>query len=124
MKLQEVWAGAPSPIRNKRQLVSYAGYDVIQKDSGTSVHARPRISKRGNRHIRKAMHMPALSSIRSCEQHKEVFKRIVAKSAIKMKAVVAVQRKLLILIYTLWKNNSEYDPRYEIKKEIGQIALS
>ena len=41
-----------------------------------------------------------------------------------MKGVVAVQRKLLVLIYTLWKNDSEYDPRYEIKKEIGQIALS
>ena len=111
-------------IRNKRQLVSYAGYDVIQKDSGTSVHAKPRISKRGNRHIRKAMHMPALTSIRHCKQNQEVFKRIVTKSAIKMKGVVAVQRKLLVLIYTLWKNDSEYDPRYEIKKEIGQIALS
>ena len=27
-----------------------------------------------------------------------------------MKAYVAVQRKLLILIYTLWKNNEEYNP--------------
>lgn len=107
-------------IQNKRQLVSYAGYDVIEKESGTSVHSKPRISKRGNRHIRKAMHMPACASIRCSDSNKELFKRIVSRSGIKMKGVVAVQRKLLVLIYILWKNDAVYDPEYEYKKEIGQ----
>ncbi len=30
-----------------------------------------------------------------------------------MKGYVAVQRKLLILIYTLWKNNVDFDPDYQ-----------
>ncbi len=102
-------------IQNKRQLVSYAGYDVIEKQSGTSVHSKPRISKRGNKHIRKAMHMPACAAIRCSDSSKEVFKRIVSKSGIKMKGVVAVQRKLLVLIYILWKNNEEFDPEYQLK---------
>jgi len=51
-------------IRNKRQLTSYAGLDVREKLSGTSVKGKPRISKKGNRHLRKAMHMPALTAIR------------------------------------------------------------
>lgn len=109
-------------VKNKRQLISYAGYDVINQESGTSVKTKARISKRGNKHIRKAMHMPALSSIRSGGLNKELFVRLVCKSGIKMKGVVAVQRKLLALIYTLWKNDSEYDPNYETKKE-GSIKL-
>jgi transposase len=36
-------------IRNKRQLVSYAGLDVKEKQSGTSVKGKARISKRGNK---------------------------------------------------------------------------
>ncbi len=104
-------------FRNKRQLVSYAGYDILQHTSGTSVNTKARISKRGNRNIRRAMHMPALAAIRSNDNDKNTFIRIVSKTGIKMKGVVAVQRKLLILIYTLWKNNDVYDPQYEENKK-------
>ena len=105
-----------SQVRNKRQLVSYAGYDVINQESGTSVHTKAKISKRGNKHIRKGMHMAALSSIRH-GGNKDLFIRIVGKTGIKMKGVVAAQRKLLVLMYTLWKNDSVYDANYEAKKE-------
>jgi hypothetical protein len=40
-----------------------------------------------------------------------------------MKAVAAVQRKTLVLAYTLWKNNATYDPQYHADtgaKERGQ----
>jgi len=30
-----------------------------------------------------------------------------------MKSYVAVQRKLLVLIYTLWKNDAVYNPKYQ-----------
>lgn len=109
-------------IQNKRQLVSYAGYDILEKVSGTSVYCKPRISKQGNRHIRKAMHMPALAAIRCSDQSKNQFIRIVSKTGIKMKGVVAVQRKLLVLIYTLWKNKTEYDADFENKKQGQQNA--
>jgi len=64
-------------IRNKRQLVSYAGLDVAEKTSGTSVKHKTRISKKGNVHIRKAIYYPALSAIKNSECHKEFYKRIV-----------------------------------------------
>jgi hypothetical protein len=34
-----------------------------------------------------------------------------------MVALVAVQRKLLILMYTLWKNEEYYDGEFEQKKQ-------
>ena len=99
-------------IRNKRQLTSYAGLDVKEKQSGTSVKGKPRISKKGNKHLRKALHLPALTAIRCDERFKAVFARLVAKHGIKMKAAVAVQRKLLEMIYTICKTGRPYEKDY------------
>lgn len=99
-------------ITNKRQLASYAGLDVQEKQSGTSVKGKPRISKKGNKHLRKAMHMPALAAIRHDERYKAIFTRLVQKHGIKMKAAVAVQRKLLELVYTIYKTKKPYDKEY------------
>lgn len=99
-------------IKNKKQLASYAGLDVRDKQSGTSIKGKPRISKQGNRHLRKAMHLPALTAIRHDERFKAVFTRIVQKQGIKMKAAVAVQRKLLEMMYTVYKTGVPYDKDY------------
>jgi len=103
-------------IKSKKQLVSYSGLDVSLKDSGTSVKGKPKISKRGNRHLRKAMHMPALAAMRFNENHKAVFVRLVSKHGIKMKALVAVQRKILELIYTIYNTGKAFDKDYEETK--------
>jgi transposase len=99
-------------IKSKKQLVSYSGLDVRLKDSGTSVKSKPKISKKGNSHLRKAMHMPALAAMSFNEQHKAVFVRLVSKHGIKMKAAVAVQRKILELIYTIYKTGKAFDKNY------------
>lgn len=99
-------------IRNKRQLTSYAGLDVKEKQSGTSIKGKPRISKKGNRHLRKAMHLPALAAIRHEKKFKAVFVRLVSKHGIKMKAAVAVQRKLLEMVYTVYSKNTPYNKNY------------
>lgn len=110
-------------IRNKRQLTSYAGLDVREKQSGTSVKGKPCISKKGNKHLRKAMHLPALSAIKHDERFKAIFARIVSKHGIKMKAAVAVQRKLLEMIYTIYKTGVPYDKEYFKKHtEVVDIA--
>jgi len=99
-------------IRNKRQLTSYAGLDVKEKQSGTSVKGVPRISKRGNKNLRKAMHLPALSAIRYDERFKAIFIRLVSKHGKKMKAAVAIQRKLLEMTYTIYKTQKKFDKNY------------
>jgi transposase len=105
-------------IRNKRQLTSYAGLDIREKQSGTSVKGKPRISKKGNRHLRKAMHMPALAAIRHEQRFKAVFTRLVSKHGIKMKAAVAIQRKLLEMIYTIYRTNVVYKKDHLTLNEI------
>jgi len=105
-------------IRNKRQLASYAGLDVKEKLSGTSVKGKPCLSKRGNRYLRKAMHFPALGAIRTDERFKAIFTRLVSRQGVKMKAVAAIQRKLLEMIYTLYKNNTAYDKHHLSKNAL------
>jgi transposase len=67
------------------------------------------------------MHMPALAAIRYNERFKVLFTRLVSRHGIKMKAAVAVQRKLLEMIYTLYKTNTAFDRDY-LKAEV--FALS
>lgn len=107
-------------IRNKKQLTSYAGLDVKEKQSGTSVKGKPKISKKGNRYLRKVMHLPALAAIRHDERFKAIFLRLVGKHGIKMKAAVAVQRKLLEMIFTVYKSRAAYDKEYLKKLESSQ----
>jgi transposase len=99
-------------IRNKRQLTSYAGFDVIEKKSGISVKGKTRISKRGNKYLRKAMHLPALAAIRHDERFKAIFVRLFATHGIKMKAAVAIQRKLLEMTFTIFKSQRKYEKNY------------
>jgi transposase len=111
-------------ILNKRQLVSYAGYDVVDKSSGTSIKGKPKMSKKGNVHIRKAMHLPALSAIRHDENFRGFYTRLVQKSGVKMKGVVAVSRKLLELIYILFTKNEKYDKSFEKNKAETRLATA
>ncbi len=109
-------------IRNKKQLTSYAGLDVKEKQSGTSIKGKPRISKKGNRHLRKAMYLPALTAVKHDENFRGVYARILSKQGIKMKGLVAVQRKLLEMMYIIYKNKNEYSKDYMEQK--GSSALT
>jgi len=112
-------------FRSIPQLVSYAGYDVIENQSGDH-KGKTKISKKGNSHIRRALHMPAFNMIRyDVGDFKPFFERILEKHHLKMKAYVAVQKKLLVLIYTLWKKNEAFKPKQErdVKNTSGDREL-
>jgi transposase len=96
-------------IQNAKQLASYAGYDVVEMQSGSSVKKRNRISKKGNGRIRAALYFPALAASTHNKTFKVLYQRINQGKASKMVGVTAVQRKLLILLYTLWKNDTVFD---------------
>lgn len=109
-------------IRNKKQLASYAGLDVKEKQSGTSIRGLSKISKKGNKHIRKAMYLPAIAAVRSNQKHKEIYTRIVQKQGIKKKALIAIERRLLELCFILFRNKSFFDPAFK-EKNSTQLEL-
>ena len=47
-----------------RQWVARSGVDPVHQVSGTSVHKPSRMSRAGNRYLRRALYMPALVAVR------------------------------------------------------------
>jgi transposase len=106
-----------STIDNQRQLTSYAGYDVVENQSGQRA-GKTKISKRGNSHIRRSLHMPALNMVRyGVKPFAALYERVYQRTGVKMKGYTAIQRKLLLLVYTLWKKDQAYDESYYNKEE-------
>ena len=93
-----------------KQVISFCGLDVVQRESGTSVKGKTKISKKGNKYIRRVLYMPALVSVKHNPKLALFYKNIINRKPAKKIGVVAVQRKLLTLIFTLWKRNEFYNP--------------
>lgn len=99
-------------FKNAAQLVSYAGYDVVENQSGNHI-GKTRISKKGNYHIRRILHLPAFNVIRyEVSPFLSLYSRTFERHNTKMKSYVAVQKKLLVIIYGLWKTNRAFDANY------------
>ena len=92
-----------------RQWVAYAGLDPRHYESGTSVQQKVRISKVGNRHIRRALYMPALTAVRHAPPLRAFYLQLQARGKCKMVALVAVMRKLLHAIYGMFKHDAAFD---------------
>lgn len=96
-------------ISSRYQLASFAGLDVVAKDSGKSTPAR-HISKAGNAHLRRIVYMCSLSVMIYNPQMRALYSRIIQRNPSRV-ARVAVMRKLLLLAYTLCKTKQLYDPK-------------
>ena len=109
---------------NIAQLISYSGLDVIDAESGTHT-GKTKISKKGNERIRTALYLPAMSALQHNKDLKIFYDRVNEGRTIKKQGVVAVMRKLLILIYTLWKKDEEYIENYQAMASVNkkQMAL-
>jgi transposase len=104
-------------IINAKQLTSYSGLDITMNQSG-KFYGRTRISKKGNSNIRSALYLPAMSAVRSNIRLKQFYENVMQKHTSGKVGIVAVARKMLILIYTLWKKDAVYDPMLNVQKII------
>jgi len=98
-----------APAMTVRQWVAYSGLDPVHHVSGTSVHKPSRISRAGNRHLRRALYMPALAAVR-CDPHLRAFHQALReRHKTSLQALMAVERKLLHAIYGIFKNGMPFD---------------
>lgn len=99
------------PEMTVRQWVAHSGLDPAHRDSGASVHRPSRISRRGNRHLRRALYMPALVGVRFDPHMKAFYELLQARHKTKLQALMAVARKLLHAIFGIFKTQTPYDGR-------------
>ncbi|MFQ5745369.1 MAG: IS110 family transposase, partial [Acidobacteriota bacterium] len=97
------------PGMTVRQWVAHAGLDPRHFESGTSVHKRPRISKAGNKHLRRALFMPALVAIQWEPNVNAFYEHLLDGGKTKMQANVAVMRKLIHAFYGMFKHDALFD---------------
>lgn len=98
------------PDTNRKQITALLGLDPVQRQSGTSVHGKSRISKHGNQMMRKSLYMPTLVSIQYNQKIKVFYDRLVSKHKPKKVAVIACMRKLLLIAHAIYKNKMDYVP--------------
>ena len=97
------------PGLSHREWVKFAGLDPKAFDSGKSVHQKTRLSKAGNRHIRSALYMPALSAKTHDPHVSAYFQHLLDNGKKPLQAVCAVMRKLLHAIHGMLKHDKPFD---------------
>lgn len=97
------------PSLTGRACVSHAGLDPRLHESGTSVHKSARISRHGNKYLRRALFHPAMAAARHDTMAAAFRQRLLDKSKKKMQAVVAIMRKLLTVAWAMVRHPSAYE---------------
>lgn len=100
-------------LEHAGQAVALAGLDPRKKDSGTSVHTAPRLSKMGSRLLRQTLYMAALTALRHNPIIRALGQRLKAKGKGGKRAVAAAMRTLVRLIYGVLKQGKPFDPNWE-----------
>jgi transposase len=103
------------------EIMKLAGLDLYEVSSGKH-RGKLRISKRGRPLIRKLLYFTALSSVRKGGVMHEWYQRALGRGMMKTKALVAVSRKLLGIIFALVRDHSIYAENYTKQKLILQEA--
>jgi transposase len=99
----------PQDMRAK-QWVAMAGLDPRAYESGTSVQKKPRLSKAGNRYLRMALFMPALSASLHDPNVRAFYRHLIDTRGLKaVQAICAVMRTLLLAIHAMVKAQTPFD---------------
>ena len=98
-----------------KALVAFVGLNPTMHQSGSSVRAKPRLSKKGNATIRKALYMPAIVARRYNPIIKDFAKGLKKAGKSNMLIIGAVMRKLLHIIYGVLKSGKPFDADYAVK---------
>jgi hypothetical protein len=91
------------------KLLGYIGLHPTQDSSGKK-ELFGHLSKRGNSTLKHALYLASVSSIRHNSELRKLYndKRAAGKS--KKEALIIVSRKLITIIYAIFKNNEPYNP--------------
>ncbi len=99
-------------FRDARQLAAYTGVIPRNMTSGSSVYAKPRLSKSGSQTLRKALFFPAIVA----KNHNPIImsfcQRLKEKGKHNMAIVGAAMRKLLHIIFGILTSKSAFDPNH------------
>jgi transposase len=101
-----------SKFSTQSEIMKLAGLDLYEISSGRRKGQR-RISKRGRSLLRKILFYAAIQMIRKNGIMYDYYARLTGRGMERMRALIAVSRKLLRIIHAIVRDNSDYVERYQ-----------
>jgi len=95
---------------NRQEIAKLVGVAPLNRDSGR--HRGQRSTWGGRASVRRALYMATLSATRHNERIQSFYDRLVKRGKAKKKALVACMRKLLVIMNTMLKNGTHWNPEY------------
>jgi len=103
---------AGGDFRKAREVAAYAGLVPQERQSGSSLRGKARLSKKGNRRLRRLLYWPAIVAIRHNPVLAAFARRLREAGKPKMVVIAAVMRKLLHLVFGVLKHQRPFDPNW------------
>jgi transposase len=97
---------------NRAQITALVGLDPTRRESGTSIKGKAKISKNGNKTIRKVLYLPTLCAIKNNQKIAIFYQRLLANHKPKKVAIIAAMRKLLLIAHAIYRDKTEYIAAY------------
>lgn len=104
-----------------KELEKLAGLDLYEISSGAHKGER-RISKHGRSLMRKLLYCAALNTIRTNGIMYQHYHRMLDRGMPKVKAVVAISRRLLRIIFALVRKNTTFNFSHSLKTDLKKVA--
>ena len=113
-------AGDFTKYKTAAEITKLAGLDLFEVSSGRHKGER-HISKRGRPLMRKLLFYAAINVVRKGRIMHERYERYLQRGLPRMKALIAIARKLLGVLFALVRDQREYVRNYE-EKPLKQVA--
>jgi transposase len=106
-------------FQTARQMTAFAGLAPTHHDSGTSVHKKSHMSKCGSAHVRRILFLAALHTSQRDNDFADTYNRLVGEGKKKMVAMVAVMRKILVVMRAVLISGKAYQPHYNKTRSVA-----
>lgn len=104
--------GDLNDYEHAQDLAAKLGLHPRLRRSGSSLVGRSKISKAGNAHARGRLYMPTVVAIRLNRIIRDFYTKQVDNHKPKKSALIAAERKLVMICYGVLKSGKPFDPHY------------
>jgi transposase len=99
-------------FESAEQVAAYLGLVPVERQSGSSVLGRAKLSKAGPARVRAVLYMAAIVATQYNPHIKALYERLLARGKSRMSALGAAMRKLVHLCFGVIKTQLPYQPNY------------
>ena len=96
-----------------KKLACHCGVVPFEKQSGTSIKGKARVSHKANKKMKRLLHLAALAAIKVKGEFKQYYQRKKGEGKHVMSILNAIRNKLVLRIFACVKNKRYYEKEYQ-----------